>query len=134
VFKSADTPWRRARGALAAMLQPDLFREGIDGEAVAWAMRRLQAHEAQRRVLMVFSDGSPMDSATNLANAAQYLDRHLMEVVAHHERSGAEIYGVGVGLDLSLYFSRSHVLDLSRALSMGTLREVRDMLGRGARR
>jgi cobalamin biosynthesis protein CobT len=70
VFKDADTPWRRARPDIAALLKPDLFREGIDGEAVDWACARLQARSEGRRLLIVVSDGSPMDSATREANDA----------------------------------------------------------------
>ncbi|GAA4338903.1 cobaltochelatase subunit CobT [Variovorax defluvii] len=114
VFKDAQTPWRRARPAIAALLKADLFREGIDGEAVDWACARLQARSEERKRLLVVSDGSPMDSATNLANDTHYLDHHLQDVVARHEQAGRiGIAGVGVGLDLSPYYSRSHVLDLA---------------------
>ncbi|MGK6305985.1 cobaltochelatase CobT-related protein [Variovorax sp. DT-64] len=114
VFKDAATPWRRARPAIAALLKPDLFREGCDGEAVDWACTRLDARTEERKLLLVLSDGSPMDSATNLANDAHYLDHHLQDVVARHEQAGRiGIAGVGVGLDLSPYYSRSHVLDLA---------------------
>ncbi|PNG46809.1 MULTISPECIES: cobalt chelatase [unclassified Variovorax] len=116
VFKDAGTPWRRARPAIAALLKPDLFREGCDGEAVDWACERLGARAEERKLLLVMSDGSPMDSATNLANDAHYLDHHLQDVVARHEQAGRiGIAGVGVGLDLSPYYSRSHVLDLAAA-------------------
>lgn len=134
VFKDAATTWRRARPAIAALLCADLFREGIDGEALAWAMRRADARDEERRLLLVLSDGSPMDSATNLANDAHYLDHHLKDQVARFEARGAEIYGVGVGLDLSPYYSRSHVLDLSGSVGSALFRELIAMLGRGARR
>jgi len=75
-----------------------------------------------------------MDSATHLANDAHCLDRHLKDVVARHERAGAEIYGVGVGLDLSPYYSRNHVLDLSGSVGMAVFRELIAMSGRGDRR
>ena len=77
VFKDADTSWRRARTVMAALLKADLFREGIDGEAVDWAMHRLDKPQRRAAPLIVVSDGSPMDSATNLANDAHYLDHHL---------------------------------------------------------
>ena len=70
MFKNPDTPWRRARPAIAALLRADLFRACIDGEVVEWAAGRLQARSEERRRLIVVSDGSPMDSATNLANDA----------------------------------------------------------------
>jgi cobaltochelatase CobT len=134
VFKNAATPWRRARPGIAALLKADLFREGIDGEAVDWAMRRSAQREEARRMLIVISDGSPMDSATQLANDAHYLDQHLKEVVARHEALGAEVYGVGVGLDLSAYYSRSHVLQLEGSAGKAMFRELIAMIARGARR
>ncbi|MFD3563969.1 cobalt chelatase [Streptomyces sp. NPDC058686] len=130
VFKDAATPWRAARRDIAALLKPDLFREGVDGEAVAWAARRAQGATAKhgpghRRLLFVLSDGGPMDTATQLANDRHLLDRHLQDVVAQYEQSGAvEIFGVGLGLDLSPYYRRSLVLDLSRGPDTGVFRDI----------
>jgi cobaltochelatase CobT len=135
VFKDADTPWRRAKPNLAALLKPDLFREGIDGEAVLWATRRLGARTEGRRMLMVVSDGSPMDSATNLANDLHYLDHHLRDVVQSVESRGeVEIFAVGVALDLSPYYSRSHVLDLEATGPRDWLQELLALIGGRARR
>ena len=136
VFKDAATPWRRARPGIAALLRPDLFREGVDGEALQWAARRLAGQDARRRILMVFSDGCPMDGATRQANDALYLDHHLQDVAQQIEQQGqVELYGVGVGLDLSPYYSASHVLDLAHAgAGNAVLREVVSVLGRGSRR
>ena len=134
VFKDADTPWRRARPAIAGLLKEDLYREGVDGEAVEWACRRIEGRPEQRRVLLVFSDGSPMDSATNLTNAPHYLDQHLREVVAREEARGTEILGVGVGLDLSPYYARSHVLDLEQGAGNDVFDEIIRMLAVHARR
>jgi cobaltochelatase CobT len=117
VFKEAAHNWRRSRAGIAALLKADLFREGIDGEAVDWACERLLARDAGCRILIVVSDGCPMDSATTLANDAFYLDRHLREVVARREREGmVEIIGLGVGLDLSPYYRRSVSADFSQGL------------------
>jgi cobaltochelatase CobT len=125
VFKAAETPWRRARPAIAALLKGDLFREGFDGEAVDWACARLFARPEERKLLLVISDGSPMDGATLLANDAHYLDHHLRDVVARHEQArGVQIAGVGVGLDLSPYYSRSHVLDLGASTGNQIFREI----------
>lgn len=148
VFKAAETPWRRARPGMAALLKADLFREGIDGEAVAWALARQAEWEMNsqggshsgsanpmRRLLIVLSDGSPMDSATHQANDRHYLDHHLREVVARAEGQGASrVFGLGVGLDLSPYYSRCHVLDLAEGAGMNSFREMLGMLGRGQRR
>jgi len=113
VFKDADTPWRRARPEIAALLRGDLFREGIDGEAVDWACARMAGRPEPRRLLVVVSDGCPMDGATALANGEPYLEAHLREVVLRREREGFAIRGVGVGLDLSACYGRSQVLDLA---------------------
>ena len=135
VFKDAATPWRRARRGLAALLKNDLFREGIDGEAVEWAAARLGRIEAERRLLLVVSDGSPADSATGLANDPHYLDHHLRMVSDRLDRGGAiELYGVGVGLDLSPYYARSHVLDLGRSIGNAMFREVLEMIAGRHRR
>ncbi|MER6671311.1 cobalt chelatase [Amycolatopsis japonica] len=127
VFKTAETPWRRARPDLAALLKADLFREGIDGEAVAWACARMRARPEARRILLVLSDGSPMDSATSLANDPHYLDEHLRETVLREE-STVEIRGVGVGLDLSPFYRRSRVLDTSVTSGYAPFRDVLGLL------
>lgn len=129
VFKDADTPWRRDRRGISALLRKDLYREGIDGEAVDWACHRLAAHDSSRRLLMVVSDGAPMDSSTSLHNDDDYLDRHLIDVVRRHElRREVQLYGLGVGLDLSRYYSRSHAIDPSAGVDNRVLREVVAMI------
>ena len=135
VFKDAATPWRRARRGLAALLKNDLFREGIDGEAVQWAAERLGRLEAERRLLLVVSDGSPADSATGLANDPYYLDHHLRAVSDRLDKSGAiQLFGIGVGLDLSPYYQRSHVLDLGGSIGNAMFREVLEMIAGRHRR
>ncbi|PXY29158.1 cobaltochelatase CobT-related protein [Prauserella endophytica] len=124
VFKDAETPWRRARPDIAGLLKADLFREGADGEAVAWAAAR--ARDAGRRALLfVLSDGSPMDGATALANGERYLDDHLREVVSAFEQEGAvEVYGLGVGLDLSPYYRHCLALDTGEGTGHRVFREI----------
>lgn len=135
IFKDSDTPWRRARPAMGALLKSDLFREGVDGEAVAWAAQRLVQRHDGRRLLMVISDGSPTDGATTLANDAHYLDHHLCNVVAQLEAQGqVEIYGIGVGLDLSPYYRNNRALDLSNSVTNTVLREIVAMTAAGPRR
>jgi cobaltochelatase CobT len=129
IFKDANTSWRRARPGLAALLKSELFREGIDGEAVEWACARLRGtahdHPIERRILIVVSDGSPMDTATNLANDTHYLDHHLRQVALQQtSRGDIEILGLGVGLDLSPYYSRCQALDLSSAPNQATFGDV----------
>jgi cobaltochelatase CobT len=135
VFKDSDTSWRRARPAMGALLKSDLFREGVDGEAVAWAARRLVQRHDGRRLLLVVSDGSPTDGATALANDVHYLDHHLCHVVAELQaQAEVEIYGIGVGLDLSPYYRHNRALDLSHSVNQAVLREIVAMLAAGARR
>lgn len=132
IFKDSYTRWQRARPALGALLKSDLFREGVDGEALEWAAQRLIQRHDGRRLLLVVSDGSPTDSATNLANDANYLDHHLCDVVARLEAQGqVEIYGVGVGLDLSPYYRQNRAFDLSQSVSNGVLREIVAMIRAG---
>lgn len=135
VFKEADRPWRRARHDITALLKADLFREGIDGEAVDWACNRLLGRREARRILIVISDGSPMDSATTLANDTFYLGNHLKEVVARHEQlCDVEILGLGVGLDLSPFYRRSLAMDLTRPLDHELLFEIVQLIGGRHRR
>ncbi|WP_137891862.1 cobalt chelatase [Ramlibacter sp. 2FC] len=131
VFKHADQPWRRARPGIAALLKADLFREGIDGEAVDWACARLAARGEPRKWLVVVSDGCPMDSATQLANDAHYLDQHLREVVARREaETGIAICGLGVGLDLSPYYRRNLAIDLQAPVDNVLLGRLAAILAR----
>lgn len=135
VFKAAEQPWRHARRGIAALLEPTLFREGVDGEAVAWACTRLRAQEVRHRLLLVVSDGCPMESATQLANDASYLDHHLREVVAQEEaRGGVAIFGVGVGLDLSPYYGRCQAIDLAAPPGNAVFAELLQMVGGHRRR
>ena len=136
VFKAAGQSWRRARLGLAALQKADLFREGIDGEAVQWACGRLRdlgetpdGQALERRLLVVLSDGSPMDSATAGANDPHYLDHHLRQVVAQETARGdVEILGLGVGLDLSPYYTRCQALDPAAAVSQATFRELTELI------
>ncbi|HVL08249.1 MAG TPA: cobalt chelatase [Burkholderiaceae bacterium] len=125
VLKDADRSWRRARTDIAALFKADLFREGIDGEAVQWACNRLRARNENRRILIVISDGCPMDGATNQANDTFYLDNHLKQVVAEQEQhGGVEILGLGVGLDLSPFYRRNLAIDLSKSLDNPLFYEI----------
>lgn len=135
IFKSADQRWRHARPSIGALLKPDLFREGIDGEAVEWACTRMLSRQCRRRILIVVSDGCPMDTSTEQANDHFYLDHHLRQVVAKHERQGGiEIIGLGVGLDLSPYYRTSLGIDTGRKLDSRLLFDLlRLMTGTGQR-
>lgn len=125
IFKPARRPWRRARRDLGALLKADLYRESIDGEALDWACARLMARPEGRRILVVISDGCPMDSATQLANDRYYLDNHLQQVVARRGRDDAiGIRGLGVGLDLSAFYPRSLIVDPQAPIDNRLLSEI----------
>jgi cobaltochelatase CobT len=133
VFKDADMPWRRARRGVAGMLKADLFREGVDGEAVQWACGRMAGRAEERRLLVVVSDGSPRDSATVLANDEHYLDNHLEQVVLEQEQAGeVAVCGLGVGLDLSPYYSNALALDLAGGVPNSVFGEIRQRLATAA--
>lgn len=135
IFKDADQSWRRARPSIAALLKADMFREGIDGEAIDWACQRLNDRNEKRRILVVISDGCPMDSATQLANDDTYLDQHLMQVVQKHEEQGAvQIFGIGVGLDLSVFYSRCQAIDLTQGLRYEVFSELIELISGHRRR
>lgn len=135
VFKDADTPWRHARHDIAALLRPDLFREGVDGEALAWAATRLRRRDESRKLLIVVSDGCPMEGATQQANDAQYLDHHLQQVAAEIESAGdIELAAVGVGLDLSPYYGRCQAIDLDAALGSRVFNEIVALISHRSRR
>lgn len=134
VFKDAITGWRRARSQIAALMKADLFREGVDGEAVQWACKRLLDRPEARRFLVVISDGSPMDCATEQANDAYYLDNHLRAVVsAHEQKKDVCIMALGVGLDLSPYYRLSFPIDLSEPPGMPLLQDIAHWLRRATR-
>ena len=125
IFKGAESSWRRGRKGIAALLKADLFREGIDGEAIDWACQRMLTRDAERRILVVISDGCPNDAATGRANDLYYLDNHLKDVVTRREREGqVEIYALGVGLDLSPFYANSLATDMSQTLDNALFLEI----------
>jgi cobaltochelatase CobT len=108
IYKSADAPWRRARKNLGLMMREGLLKENIDGEALDWAHRRLLARSEQRRILMMISDGAPVDDSTLSVNPGNYLERHLRWVIEEIElRSPIELIAIGIGHDVTRYYRRA---------------------------
>jgi cobaltochelatase CobT len=108
IYKSADMPWRRARRNLGLMMREGLLKENIDGEALIWAHNRLLARQEQRRILMVISDGAPVDDSTLSVNSGNYLERHLRQIIADIEgRSPVELIAIGIGHDVTRYYKRA---------------------------
>jgi cobaltochelatase CobT len=108
VYKAADEPWRRARKNLGLMMREGLLKENIDGEALLWAHNRLIARHEERRILMVISDGAPVDDSTLSVNSGTYLERHLRQVIGWIEaRSPVELVAIGIGHDVTRYYERA---------------------------
>ena len=108
IYKSADAPWRRARKNLGLMMREGLLKENIDGEALNWAYRRLLARPEQRRILMMISDGAPVDDSTLSVNSGNYLERHLRWIIEEIEtRSPVELIAIGIGHDVTRYYRRA---------------------------
>jgi cobaltochelatase CobT len=108
VYKSADVPWRRARRNLGLMMREGLLKENIDGEALIWAHNRLLGRPEARRILMVISDGAPVDDSTLSVNSGNYLERHLRQVITEIEtRSPVELIAIGIGHDVTRYYKRA---------------------------
>ena len=108
VYKSADAPWRRARRNLGLMMREGLLKENIDGEALMWAHNRLINRSEQRKILMMISDGAPVDDSTLSVNPGNYLERHLRAVIEQIEtRSPVELLAIGIGHDVTRYYRRA---------------------------
>jgi cobaltochelatase CobT len=111
VYKSADAPWRRARRSLGLMLREGILKENIDGEALLWAHARLIARPERRRILMVISDGAPVDDSTLSVNPGNYLEKHLRQAIEWIERaSPVELTAIGIGHDVTRYYRRAVTL------------------------
>ncbi len=135
IYKAADTPWRRARNALGLMMKEGLLKENIDGEALLWAHGRLVGRPEARRILMVISDGAPVDDTTSSANGGAYLERHLREVIAEIEnRSPVELIAIGIGHDVTRYYRRAvTIVDVEQlaGVMVDKLAELFDEAGDG---
>ena len=108
IYKTADEPWRRSKRNLGLMLREGLLKENIDGEALEWAHRRLLARSEQRKILMVISDGAPVDDSTLSVNAGNYLERHLKQVIQKIELdSSIELTAIGIGHDVNRYYRKA---------------------------
>ena len=128
VYKSADQPWRRARKNLGLMLREGLLKENIDGEALLWAHARLLGRPEQRRILMVISDGAPVDDATLSTNPGNYLERHLRQVIEWIEtRSAVELTAIGIGHDVTRYYRRAVTIVDAEELGGTMLQNLSDL-------
>ncbi len=141
VYKQADAPWRHSRNNLGLMLREGLLKENIDGEALLWAHGRLMKRPEQRRILMVISDGAPVDDSTLSTNQGNYLEQHLREVIDWIENhTPIELTAIGIGHDVTRYYKRAVTLvdadELGGALTdkLAELFEEDAQRGRGKKR
>ncbi len=128
VYKGADAPWRRVRKNLGLMLKEGILKENIDGEALLWAHNRLLARPEQRRILMVISDGAPVDDATLSVNSGNYLEKHLREVIDWIEtKSSVELIAIGIGHDVTRYYRNAVTLLDAEELGGTIMVELADL-------
>jgi cobaltochelatase CobT len=133
VYKGADEPWRRARRNLGLMLREGLLKENIDGEALAWAYRRLCARPEHRRILMVISDGAPVDDSTLSVNQGSYLERHLRDVIRDIEsRDFVELVAIGIGHDVTRYYRRAVTLVDAEELGGTMMKKLAELFDQDA--
>tara|TARA_B110000196_G_scaffold317948_1_gene332211 strand:- start:530 stop:1885 length:1356 start_codon:yes stop_codon:yes gene_type:complete len=108
IYKSADTHWRQAKNNLGLMLQEGLLKENIDGEAISWAFNRIKKRKEERKILMIISDGAPVDDSTLSVNSGDFLEKHLKNIVKFIEtKSEVEILAIGIGHDVSRYYGKA---------------------------
>lgn len=125
IYKAADMPWRRARRNLGVMLKEGLLKENIDGEALLWAARRLAKRSEKRRILMVISDGAPVDDSTASANGPEFLEAHLQEVVTSLEgTSSLELLAIGIGHDVTRTYANSITIRSANDLGEALLQQL----------
>ena len=108
IYKSADTHWRQAKNNIGLMLKEGLLKENIDGEAISWAFNRIKKRKEERKILMVISDGAPVDDSTLSVNSGDFLEKHLKKMVKFIEtKSDVEILAIGIGHDVSRYYNKA---------------------------
>lgn len=128
IYKSADAPWRRSRPNLGLMMREGLLKENIDGEALLWAHERLMNRPEQRRILMMISDGAPVDDSTLSVNPGNYLERHLRHVIADIETySPVELLAIGIGHDVTRYYERAVTIVDAEELAGAITEQLADL-------
>ncbi|MGI4953073.1 MAG: cobaltochelatase subunit CobT [Janthinobacterium lividum] len=134
VYKAADAPWRRARKNLGLMLREGLLKENIDGEALMWAYRRLIHRPEHRRILMVISDGAPVDDSTLSVNPGNYLEKHLRTVISEIEgRNLVELIAIGIGHDVTRYYRRAVTIVDAEELGGTVMKKLAELFDEDAR-
>ena len=128
VYKSADTQWRMAKNNLGLMLKEGILKENIDGEAINWAFSRLKKRKEERKILMVISDGAPVDDSTLSTNSTSYLDNHLKQVISEIEnRTELELIAIGIGHDVTKYYKKAVTIHRAEELGNVMLEQLTDL-------
>ena len=128
IFKPADLAWRRAKKNLGLMLREGLLKENVDGEALLWASSRLMKRPEQRKILMVISDGAPVDDSTLSTNSTSYLDNHLKQVISEIEnRTELELIAIGIGHDVTKYYKKAVTIHRAEELGNVMLEQLTDL-------
>ena len=134
IYKAGDIPYRRARRSLGLMLREGILKENIDGEALLWAHNRLLARHEDRQILMVISDGAPVDDSTLSANSGNYLEKHLRQVIAMiQERSPVELLAIGIGHDVTRYYERAVTITDAEQLGGAVITQLADLFDENTR-
>jgi cobaltochelatase CobT len=135
IYKAADEPWRRAKRNLGLMMREGLLKENIDGEALTWAHNRLIARPEQRKILMVISDGAPVDDSTLSVNAGNYLEKHLRKVIEEIEsKSSVELTAIGIGHDVTRYYQKAVTIVDAEQLGGAMTEQLTDLFAEEGRR
>jgi cobaltochelatase CobT len=135
IYKAADAPWRRARRNLGLMMREGLLKENIDGEALMWAHQRLIGRPEARRILLVISDGAPVDDSTLSVNSGHYLERHLREVISEIEaKSPVQLIAIGIGHDVTRYYKNAVTIVDVEQLAGAMVEQLADLFDEEVRR
>ena len=128
IYKAADAPWRRSKNSLGLMLREGILKENIDGEALMWAHERLLGRLEDRKILMVISDGAPVDDTTLSSNSGNYLEQHLKQVIAYIEsKSPIELVAIGIGHDVTRYYNKAVTLTDAEQLGGALTEQLADL-------
>ena len=135
IYKAADAPWRRARRNLGLMMREGLLKENIDGEGLMWAHQRLMGRTEARRILLVISDGAPVDDSTLSVNSGHYLERHLREVITEIEtKSPVQLIAIGIGHDVTRYYKNAVTIVDVEQLAGAMVEQLADLFDEDVRR
>ena len=128
IYKSADAPWRRSKNSLGLMLREGILKENIDGEALIWAHERIYHRYEERKILMVISDGAPVDDTTLSANSGNYLEKHLKQIIRYIEnQSPVELIAIGIGHDVTRYYKKAVTLTDAEHLAGAMTEQLADL-------